>query len=204
MVVNKNSEVFWKAYLACGEEDKVDPEHAGFYVRWAELFSGHLPDKPLRECGSGLRLMECVRLRVKDVDFTQRQSMERDNLLHELDLAQGNGAVYFWPGLERKYPNASREWRWQYLFPAKSLSVDPRGGKVRRHHINEQLLQRANKQAVEQSGITKLVNCHASFAGGSDIRTVQELLGHSDISTTQIYLYVINKPGIGVKSPLDD
>jgi integron integrase len=187
--------------------------------------------------GSGLRLMECVRLRVKDLDFAQRQIMVRDGkgqkdrvtmlaerylqplqehlaqvkILHEQDLAQGNGAVYIWPGLERKYPNASRDWRWQYVFPAKSLSVDPRSGKVRRHHINEQLLHRAVKQAVEQAGITKLVSCHTfrhSFAthllqGGSDIRTVQELLGHADVATTMIYTHVLNRPGLAVKSPAD-
>ncbi|MFH1969452.1 MAG: integron integrase [Verrucomicrobiota bacterium] len=187
--------------------------------------------------GSGLRLMECVRLRVKDVDFAQRQIMVRDGkgqkdrvtmlaerylqplqdhlaqvkVLHEQDLALEHGAVYLWPGLERKYPNASREWRWQYVFPAKSLSVDPRSGKVRRHHINENLLHRAVKQAVEQAGITKTVSCHTfrhSFAthllqAGSDIRTVQELLGHADVATTMIYTHVLNRPGLVVKSPAD-
>ncbi len=188
--------------------------------------------------GSGLRLMECVRLRVKDVDFAQRQVMVRNGkgqkdrvtmlaerylqplqeylgrvkVLHEQDLAQGNGAVYLWPGLERKYPHASREWRWQYVFPAKTLSVDPRSGKVRRHHINEQLLYRAVKQAVEQAGITKQVSCHTfrhSFAthllqAGSDIRTVQELLGHANVATTMIYTHVLNRPGLAVKSPADE
>jgi integron integrase len=187
--------------------------------------------------GSGLRLMECVRLRIKDVDFEQcqimvrdgkgqkdrvtmlperylqplREHLERVKVQHEQDLAQGNGSVYLWPGLERKYPSASREWRWQYVFPAKSLSVDPRSGKVRRHHINEQLLHRAVKQAVEQAGITKLVSCHTfrhSFAthllqAGADIRTVQELLGHSDVATTMIYTHVLNRPGVAVKSPAD-
>ncbi|MDD5678785.1 MAG: integron integrase [Kiritimatiellae bacterium] len=187
--------------------------------------------------GSGLRLMECVRLRVKDVDFAQRQIMVRDGkgqkdrvtmlaerylpplqdhlaqvkILHQQDLAQGNGAVYLWPGLERKYPNAAREWRWQYVFPAKSLSVDPRSGKVRRHHINENLLHRAVKQAVERAGITKTVSCHTfrhSFAthllqAGSDIRTVQELLGHADVATTMIYTHVLNRPGLMVTSPAD-
>lgn len=187
--------------------------------------------------GSGLRLMECVRLRVKDVDFAQRQIMVRDGkgqkdrvtmlaeryllplqdhlaqvkVLHEQDLAQGHGAVYLWPGLERKYPNASKEWRWQYVFPAQRLSVDPRSGKVRRHHINENLLHRAVKQAVEQAGITKPVSCHTfrhSFAthllqAGSDIRTVQELLGHVDVATTMIYTHVLNRPGLVVKSPAD-
>jgi integron integrase len=187
--------------------------------------------------GSGLRLMECVRLRVKDVDFDQRQIMVRNGkgqkdrvtmlaeryvqplqdhlaqvkVIHEQDLAQGNGAVYLWPGLERKYPNAAREWRWQYVFPAKSLSVDPRSGKVRRHHINENLLHRAVKLAVEQAGITKLVSCHTfrhSFAthllqAGADIRTVQELLGHADVATTMIYTHVLNRPGVAVKSPAD-
>jgi integron integrase len=187
--------------------------------------------------GSGLRLMECVRLRVKDVDFAHHQIMVRDGKgqkdrvtilpqrfqpalrehlarvkeQHETDLAQGFGAVYLWPALERKYPNAVREWIWQYVFPSGRLSVDPRSGTVRRHHLHENALQRAVKDAAVKVGLTKQMSCHVlrhSFAthlleGGYDIRTVQELLGHADVSTTMIYTHVLNTPGLAVKSPAD-
>ncbi len=130
---------------------------------------------------------------------------------HDADVALGHGEVYYWPALARKYPNAAREWIWQYVFPAKSLSVDPRSGKTRRHHINETLLQKAVKDAAQRAGITKQISCHTlrhSFAthlleSGSDIRTVQELLGHKDVSTTMVYTHVLNRPGLSVRSPLD-
>ena len=187
--------------------------------------------------GSGLRLMECVRLRVKDVDFKLNQIIVRDGkgakdritvfpenvkpdlkchlervkLLHQDDLAKGYGRVYLPYALERKYPNANREWGWQYVFPSKSLSKDPRSGIVRRHHINESTLQKAVKNAARLAGIEKSVSCHTfrhSFAthlleAGYDIRTVQELLGHMDVSTTMIYTHVLKKGGKAVKSPLD-
>jgi integron integrase len=193
--------------------------------------------------GSGLRLMECVRLRVKDVDFGYARITVRDgkgakdritmlpvNLTasfqrylekvkaqHEQDLEDGFGAVYLPEALARKYPNAAREWSWQYVFPSSRISVDPRSGPggesglKRRHHIDESALQQAVKKAVRESGISKPASCHTlrhSFAthlleNGYDIRTVQELLGHKDVSTTMIYTHVLNKPGIGVKSPLD-
>ena len=187
--------------------------------------------------GSGMRLMECVRLRVKDADFEKNQIVVREGkgfkdrvtmlpesvkaallehlkrvkLLHEQDLASGNGRVYLPYALQEKYPNANREWGWQYVFPAAGLSRDPRGGEIRRHHCNEQVLQRAVKDAVRLAGIAKPASCHSlrhSFAtqlleNGYDIRTVQELLGHNDVSTTMIYTHVMAKPGVGVRSPLD-
>ncbi|RMF86524.1 MAG: integron integrase [Nitrospinota bacterium] len=187
--------------------------------------------------GSGLRLMECVRLRVKDVDFAQHQIVVRDGKgekdritvlperyrdalqthleevkkQHDRDLALGYGAVYVWPSLERKYPHIATEWGWQYVFPASRLSVDPRSGQVRRHHINPTSLQKAFKTAVRKAGIAKQASCHTlrhSFAThllemGYDIRTVQELLGHASVTTTMIYTHVLNRPGLTVKSPAD-
>jgi integron integrase len=187
--------------------------------------------------GTGMRLMECIRLRVKDVDFQARQVTVRDGkgakdrvtmlpeslvaplqqhlakvkVIHEQDCREGFGAVYLPFALERKYPNASREWGWQYVFPARSRSIDPRSGKERRHHIDEKVLQRALKSAVREAGLTKPASCHTlrhSFAthllqAGYDIRTVQELLGHKDVSTTMIYTHVLNRGGRGVRSPLD-
>jgi len=187
--------------------------------------------------GSGLRLMECLRLRVKDIDFENnqvvvrdakgmkdritvlpgslrqslREHLERVKLVHQNDLAKGYGRVYLPYALGRKYSNASLEWGWQYVFPAKGLSKDPRTGEVRRHHLHENSLQKAVKAAVRLVGITKPVNVHTfrhSFAthlleANYDIRTVQELLGHNDVSTTMIYTHVLNRPGVSVKSPLD-
>ena len=187
--------------------------------------------------GSGLRLMECVRLRIKDIDFELAQITVRDakggkdrvtmlplnmseplrrHLLrvkaqHEQDLEDGFGSVHLPFALARKFPKAAREWAWQYAFPSSRLSIDPRTGHKRRHHIAEGILQSALKRAVEAAGIVKRANCHSlrhSFAThlltkGYDIRTVQELLGHKDVSTTMIYTHVLNRPGLGVRSPLD-
>jgi site-specific recombinase XerD len=131
--------------------------------------------------------------------------------LHKADLEHGMGEVYLPDALARKYPNAAQELKWQYVFPSPKVSTDPRSGAVRRHHIHENGLQKFVKAAADKAGLNKKVNCHAlrhSFAthlleGGYDIRTVQELLGHADVSTTMIYTHVLNKPGVTVTSPLD-
>ncbi len=188
--------------------------------------------------GAGLRLMECVRLRVKDISFEQRQLIiidgkggkSRVTMLpqaveeplgrhlaqveaqYKIDLRHGGGSVYVPEALARKYPNAHREWRWQYVFPAARPSPDPRSGAERRHHLSENMLQRAVKTAVERAGVNRLASCHTlrhSFAthlleDGYDIRTVQELLGHKDVRTTMIYTHVLNRGGRGVRSPLDE
>jgi integron integrase len=187
--------------------------------------------------GSGMRLMECVRLRVKDVDFHYKQLIIRDakgqkdrvtmlpeslieplrnhlariQQLHSQDLREGFGRVYLPHALDRKYPNAGREWGWQYTFPARSRSRDPRTGIIRRHHYAEDALQRALKSAIRKAGIIKPGTTHVlrhSFAthlleDGYDIRTVQDLLGHQDLNTTMIYTHVLQKGGRAARSPLD-
>jgi len=187
--------------------------------------------------GTGMRLLEGLRLRVQDLDFERAELLIREgkggkdrvtmlpqSLLkplqehlkqvrqaHEQDLLKGYGEVWLSESVARKYPNAGREWVWQYVFPSARLSVDPRSGVTRRHHLDEKGLQRAIKQAAVDAGLTKNVTPHTlrhSFAthllqAGYDIRTVQELLGHKDVQTTMIYTHVLNKGGMGVMSPLD-
>jgi integron integrase len=187
--------------------------------------------------GSGMRLMECLRLRVKDVDFERSEILVREGKgnkdrvtmlpeslaadfrahlvrvrgLWEQDRAVGRAGIFMPMALDKKYPNGGKTWPWFWVFPSRSLSVDPRTGIERRHHAHEQALQRAIKQAVINAGIAKPATTHSlrhSFAthllqSGYDIRTVQELLGHSDVSTTMIYTHVLNKGGRGVVSPLD-
>ena len=187
--------------------------------------------------GAGLRLMDALRLRVKDIDFERNEIIVREGkgekdrvtmlpqaikpqlqdhlkrvqIIHQSDLRLGLGEVYLPYALDRKYPNAPKEWKWQYLFPAAKTSVDPRSGKRRRHHLSEDSVHRAVKGAIRQAGINKHGSSHTfrhSFAthlleNGYDIRTVQELLGHKDVRTTMIYTHVLNRGGKGVMSPLD-
>jgi len=189
--------------------------------------------------GSGLRISECIRLRVKDIDFGQhcltvrdgkgekdritmlpaslliplQEHIRRVKQVHEKDLKNGFGTVYLPNALEKKFPNANREWAWQYVFPGKSITPDPRSGLQRRHHIADSSLQKAVRAAANLAGITdKPVSCHTfrhSFAthllqNGYDIRTVQELLGHKDVKTTMIYTHVLQRGGLAVRSPLDE
>jgi len=212
--------------LSRGEISRLLAEMDGTFGLMAQLMYG-----------TGMRLMEAVRLRVQDIDFDYGQIIVRDGKgkkdrvvplpekvaaslkkhleqtrkIHTEDLAQGLGRAYLPEALQRKYPAAAQEWGWQYVFPSSRVSIDARSGEKRRHHLHENGLQKKIKLCAAKAGIIKRVNSHAlrhSFAthvleAGYDIRTVQELLGHADVSTTMIYTHVLNKPGLGVRSPLD-
>jgi len=208
------------------EVQRVMTQMAGTHLLMAKLLYG-----------CGLRLMECVRLRVQDLDMDRnilyvrdakggkdrttvfpqsiqvelRMHLEKVKRLHDTDLDKGFGEVYLPMALAKKYPSASREFRWQYVFPSKNLSQDPRSEATRRHHVLESGLQKAVKMAVDRAGITKRVSCHTfrhSFAthlleNGVNIRVVQELMGHADVKTTEIYTHVMEKDISAVSSPLD-
>jgi len=188
--------------------------------------------------GSGLRIMEAVRLRIQDLDFGMKQIIVRSGkgdkdrittfaislvpllqnhlskvrTLHQQDLGRGHGEVYLPHALLRKYPSAGKEWGWQYLFPARDLSVDPRSGVTRRHHVDPSVINKAIKASVRRVGLAKQISAHTfrhSFAThllqrGTDIRTIQQLLGHSNLATTMIYTHVLQRGAQGVPSPLDD
>ncbi len=209
--------------------------------REAQTLLGHLHgvNKMIAQLlyGAGLRISECLRLRVKDLDFERgeiavrmgkgkkdrvtvlpeavrpalKRHLKKVKLIHQQDLEEGFGRVYLPRALAHKYPKASREWIWQYVFPAPNRSRDPRSGEIRRHHLGAWVVRRSIKEAVGKVGIQKHVTPHTlrhSFAthlleNGYDIRTVQELLGHADVKTTMIYTHVLNKGGRGVTSPLD-
>ena len=188
--------------------------------------------------GSGLRIMEAVRVRVQDIDFQMKQltvragkggkdrittfpgsvtpllqtHLARTKTLHQQDLARDAGEVFLPHALARKYPHAGKDWGWQYVFPARDLSTDPRGGAIRRHHVDPSVINKAIKAAARRVGLTKRISAHTfrhSFAThllqrGTDIRTIQALLGHNDLSTTMIYTHILQQGGHGVPSPLDD
>ena len=246
-----NAVIFlYKHVLDLPVSEGIEPVRAKKYIRPPVVMSKHEVQRVFVHMqgihllmarmlyGCGLRLMECIRLRIKDLDFDRNlvyvcmakggkdrttlfpksiqeelcQQVERVRKVHDQDLAQGFGEVYLPESLSRKYPNASREFRWQYVFPSKYLSIDPRSRIKRRHHVLESGLQKAVKLAVNRAMITKRVSCHTfrhSFAthmleNRVNIRVVQELMGHADVKTTEIYTHVMDKDFSVVESPLDN
>jgi integron integrase len=241
--------VFLYKHVLCQEIGKLDLVWAKRPKRLPNVLSKHQVKMVMAKLtgrdwlmgmmlyGSGLRLNECLNLRVGDIDFDYGQILVRQGkgdkdrvtmlpgaiieslrkqidyvrILHEQDIKNGYTTVYLPDALERKFPTAGLELVWKFVFPATQISSDPISGKRRRHHIHESVIQKAIKSASRQAGIRKRVTCHTlrhSFAthlleNGYDIRTVQELLGHHDVSTTMIYTHVLNKGGRGVKSPAD-
>ena len=245
-----NAVIFlYKHVLDMPVEGEIEPVRAKKYARPPVVMTQKEVQRVLAEMqgihllmakmlyGCGFRLMECVRLRIQNLDFGQnlvyvrgakegkdrttifpetiqeemREHVEKARKIHEQDLSQGYGEVYLPEALSRKYPNASREFRWQYVFPSKKLSLDPRSSKLRRHHVLESGLQKAVKTAVNRAGLLKRATCHTfrhSFAthlleNGVNIRVVQELMGHADVKTTEIYTHVMEKDISVVSSPLD-
>lgn len=240
---------FFREVMGCDLEDFADFVRAKKRKRLPEVLTRSEVERLLAQVdgeyllilgllyGAGLRLMECLRLRVKDIDFERKiltirdgkggkdrvsilpdrfvdllkEQFKSDRHIFDRDMKTNYAGVYIWPALARKYPNACKEWAWQYVFPAKRLSVDPRSAVVRRHHLHESSVQKAMKKASQTAKIAKKVSCHTlrhSFAthlleGGTDIRTIQDLLGHKDVATTMIYTHVLNKPGVTVRSPAD-
>ena len=245
-----NAVIFlYKRVLDMPIAEDIEPVRAKKYIRPPVFMSKHEVQRVFVHMqgihllmarmlyGCGLRLMECICLRIKDLDFDRNlvyvcaakggkdrttlfpksihkelhQHVEKVRKIHEQDLEQGFGEVYLPIALSRKYPNASREFRWQYVFPAKNLSVDPRSKIKRRHHILESGLQKAIKKAVDRARIMKRVSSHTfrhsfathMFENGVNIRVVQELMGHADVKTTEIYTHVMAKDISVVSSPLD-